>query len=296
MDGTESVSNGDNPPEQILDYDWDIILDGEDPFTAAGFSDPSPDSLPLSIGDIEQILLNEDDDFGPVAGEGSFEEQDVGFDWSSLLLDSPCEASDSKCSSGGSEVEERDLVDPFQQKLDCVAQVLDSDNGDPVTKKRKRQLRNRDAAVRSRERKKMYVRDLELKSKYFESECTRLGVMLQFCLAENQALRFYLENNNKKAVGASSPRQESAVLLLESLLLGSLLWSLGIIFTCLFILPSRLLSTLLRLLPQKGQEDQNQASRIKAGREQKSIRICVFPTMMGKRYKASRSRLKYACH
>ncbi|VFQ92409.1 unnamed protein product [Cuscuta campestris] len=102
--------------------------------TAAGFSDPSPDSLPLSIGDIEQILLNEDDDFGPVAGEGSFEEQDVGFDWSSLLLDSPCEASDSKCSSGGSEVEERDLVDPFQQKLDCVAQVLGSDNGDPVTK------------------------------------------------------------------------------------------------------------------------------------------------------------------
>ncbi|RAL45063.1 hypothetical protein DM860_003822 [Cuscuta australis] len=139
----------------------------------------------------------------------------------------------------------------------------------------------------------MYVRDLELKSKYFESECTRLGVMLQFCLAENQALRFYLENNNKKAVGASSPRQESAVLLLESLLFGSLLWSLGIIFTCLFILPSRLLSTLLRVLPQKGQEDQNQASRIKAGREQKSIRICVFPTMMGKRYKASRSRLKY---
>ncbi|RAL45064.1 hypothetical protein DM860_003823 [Cuscuta australis] len=134
MDGTESVSNGDNPPEQILDYDWDIILDGVDPFTAAGFSDPSPDSLPLSIGDIEQILLNEDDDFGPVAGEGSFEEQDVGFDWSSLLLDSPCEASDSKCSSGGSEVEERDLVDPFQQKLDCVAQVLGSDNGDPVTK------------------------------------------------------------------------------------------------------------------------------------------------------------------
>lgn len=75
-----------------------------------------------------------------------------------------------------------------------------------------RQLRNRDAAVRSRERKKTYVRDLELKSKYYESECRRLGIMLQYCLAENQTLRLSLQNS--KAVGASMPMQESAVLLL----------------------------------------------------------------------------------
>ncbi|KAL0392237.1 UNVERIFIED_CONTAM: Pyrophosphate--fructose 6-phosphate 1-phosphotransferase subunit alpha [Sesamum radiatum] len=120
--------------------------------------------------------------------------------------------------------------------------VVDDDDDDPVAKKRKRQMRNRDAAVRSRERKKMYVRDLEMKSKYYEAECKRLGTLLQCCLAENQALRLSLHNT--KAFDASMSKQESAVLLLESLLLGSLLGYLGII--CLLILPSWLLSTLER--------------------------------------------------
>lgn len=73
-------------------------------------------------------------------------------------------------------------------------------------------MRNRDAAVRSRERKKMYVRDLEMKSKYYESECKRLGILLQCCLSENQALRLSLHNS--KAFDASMTKQESAVLLL----------------------------------------------------------------------------------
>lgn len=75
-----------------------------------------------------------------------------------------------------------------------------------------RQMRNRDAAVRSRERKKMYVRDLEMKSKYYEAECKRLGILLQCCLAENQALR--LSFHNSQAFDASRTKQESAVLLL----------------------------------------------------------------------------------
>lgn len=75
-----------------------------------------------------------------------------------------------------------------------------------------RKLRNKDAAVRSRERKKMYVRDLELKSKYYEAECRRLGMILQGCLAENQVLRLSLHNS--KAFDASMTKQESAVLLL----------------------------------------------------------------------------------
>lgn len=75
-----------------------------------------------------------------------------------------------------------------------------------------RQLSNRDAALRSRERKKMYVRDLELKSRYLESECRRLGHVLQCCFAENQALRLHLQN--EKAYGASVTKQESAVLLM----------------------------------------------------------------------------------
>nr|GLL48507.1 pyrophosphate--fructose 6-phosphate 1-phosphotransferase subunit alpha [Ipomoea trifida] len=270
-----------------------------------GFSNLSPDSLPLSIGDIEEILMK-DDDAAP-------------YDFiSEILLDSPAEASapsgevagieesdhsgevvgtpDTKGSSG-SEVEddgkgkERDTVEgveQFQQKADNAAEVLADDNDDPIAKKRKRQLRNRDAAVRSRERKKTYVRDLELKSKYYESECRRLGIMLQYCLAENQTLRLSLQNS--KAVGASMPMQESAVLLLESLLLGSLHWFLGI--TCLLILLPLLQSTPLRVVPQEGQENKNQASLAPGKVGSRTNRIWVIQSKMGKRYKASRSRMK----
>lgn len=80
-----------------------------------------------------------------------------------------------------------------------------------------RQLRNRDAAVRSRERKKMYVKDLEMKSKFLEGECRRLGRLLQCCCAENQALRFSLQMGG--ASGASLAKQESAVLLLGTVYL-----------------------------------------------------------------------------
>ena len=66
--------------------------------------------------------------------------------------------------------------------------------------------------MRSRERKKTYVRDLELKSRYLESECRRLGHLLQCCFAENQTLRLHLQN--EKAFGASVTKQESAVLLM----------------------------------------------------------------------------------
>lgn len=77
-----------------------------------------------------------------------------------------------------------------------------------------RQLRNRDAALRSRERKKMYVKDLEMKSRYLEGECRRLGRLLQCCFAENQALRLSLQNQPPFGCGASVAKQESAVLLL----------------------------------------------------------------------------------
>ncbi|CAI9115318.1 OLC1v1016192C1 [Oldenlandia corymbosa var. corymbosa] len=91
----------------------------------------------------------------------------------------------------------------------------EQDADDPISKKRKRQIRNRDAAVRSRERKKMYVRDLEMKSRFYESECRRLGMLLQCYVAENHALRLSLHSSNSsQAFGASTTRQESAVLLL----------------------------------------------------------------------------------
>nr|GME11059.1 bZIP transcription factor 60 [Ipomoea batatas] len=302
------VGNGCIPGEQNIDFDWNRLLDDDNFLFAAvdeGFSNLSPDSLPLSIGDIEEILMKDDD-----AAPDDF--------ISEILLDSPAEASapsgevagieesdhsgevvgtpDTKGSSG-SEVEddgkgkERDTVEgveQFQQKADNAAEVLADDNDDPIAKKRKRQLRNRDAAVRSRERKKTYVRDLELKSKYYESECRRLGIMLQYCLAENQTLRLSLQNS--KAVGASMPMQESAVLLLESLLLGSLHWFLGI--TCLLILLPLLQSTPLRVVPQEGQENKNQASLAPGKVGSRTNRIWVIQSMMGKRYKASRSRMK----
>lgn len=58
----------------------------------------------------------------------------------------------------------------------------------------------------------MYVKDLEMKSRYLEGECRKLGRLLQCVVAENQALRLSLQKGN--AFGASSAKQESAVLLL----------------------------------------------------------------------------------
>lgn len=84
--------------------------------------------------------------------------------------------------------------------------------------------------MRSRERKKLYVRDLELKSRYFESECKRLGFVLQCCLAENQALRFSLQNSS--ANGVPMTKQESAVLLLGKCMRNVLLiWQKCILYT-----------------------------------------------------------------
>ncbi|KAB2085931.1 hypothetical protein ERO13_A05G409532v2 [Gossypium hirsutum] len=95
----------------------------------------------------------------------------------------------------------------------------------------------------------MYVKDLEMKSRYLEGECRRLSCLLQWSIAENQALRFTL--NQRCAFDASSAKQESAVLLLESLLLGSLLWFLGIM--CLFTL-QRLPKSLLENEEKRGPE------------------------------------------
>lgn len=66
--------------------------------------------------------------------------------------------------------------------------------------------------MKSRERKKVYVKNLETKSRYFEGECRRLEHLLQCCYAENHALRLCLQSRG----GFSAPMtmQESAVLLL----------------------------------------------------------------------------------
>ncbi|KAG8486920.1 hypothetical protein CXB51_020470 [Gossypium anomalum] len=56
--------------------------------------------------------------------------------------------------------------------------------------------RNKDATVRSRERKKMYVKDLDMKSKYLEGECRRLSHVFRCFIAENQALQILFSSSS----------------------------------------------------------------------------------------------------
>ncbi|KAG6699724.1 hypothetical protein I3842_08G079500 [Carya illinoinensis] len=162
---------------------------------------------------------------------------------------------------------------------------VDTDN--PLSKKRRRQLRNRDAAVRSRERKKLYVRDLEIKSRYLEGECLRLGRLLQCCYAENQALRLGLQSGS--AFGASITKQESAVLLLESLLLGSLLWFLGIM--CLFTLPT-MPQSILKRVPLEKVGKKNPGVALGGAKSKMFGFLMVQSFVKGRRCKASRMKMK----
>jgi len=274
-------------------YDWEHILDGFpedlnlfDDFLLSDVSNSSPDSVPLTIDDIDQILMGDESR----ADNTVVAEQQLDV-FSDYLLDLPVESDHSaeiidltdgaknSNSPSSSEEEHRDVVPP---------QDNSGDGEDPTNKKLTRQLRNRDAAVKSRERKKMYVRDLEMKTKYLEGECKRLGMLLQCCCAENHALRLSLQS--AKVFDASMTKQESAVLLLESLLLGSLLWFLGII--CLLILPGLLQFD--RETVQPGSVDKKNQGRLpvrKAG--SKVFGLHLFRSfMVSKRCKASRSRMK----
>ncbi|KAI8013105.1 bZIP transcription factor 50 [Camellia lanceoleosa] len=273
-------------PEDLNLFDPSLIL--------SDMSDSPPDSLCLSIGEIEQMLMTENDN------EVQFSNDFL----SEFLLDSPLQSDHSaevvdlhlntSSSSSPEEHEVRHKVDDLPHNNIIIINNNNNNNNngdannDPVSKKRQRQLRNRDAAVRSRERKKMYVKDLEIKSRYLEGECRRLGRLLQCCFAENEALRLSLQN--AKAFDASMTKQESAVLLLESLLLGSLLWFLGIV--CLLILPSSLQLS-LEAVSLENVDKKSQVSLAPRGPESKLLGLMVFQSfMVCKRCKASRSRMK----
>ncbi|KAK6116815.1 hypothetical protein DH2020_049445 [Rehmannia glutinosa] len=278
--------------EGELNIDWDNLLDNlpddlnfdfcDEPIVD-GFS-TSPNSVcSLSIDDIEQYLM------GDESNNPEDKEQNVVADgfFSDVVLDS----SPGSGTGSGSDRCKESSASPesaVEVETDEEEKGKDKPHENVYMIWYSRQMRNRDAAVRSRERKKMYVRDLEMKSKYYEAECKRLGIMLQCCLAENQALR--LSMHNSKAFDASMTKQESAVLLLESLLLGSLLGFLGIIY--LLILPSHLLSTLEAGLRENvdSVEWESVAAPRKAGN--KVCRVLFNSFMMGKRCKASRSRMK----
>ncbi|XP_043707929.1 bZIP transcription factor 60 [Telopea speciosissima] len=193
---------------------------------------PSPCSVSPWMDELEELLMKDDTE--------SCVENPEEFcqDFFSDVLDaSPDQSCEARVSDEDTSTPEANVSDDNQENEkfdDSLAKEGEGEGegDDPMSKKRKRQLRNKDAALRSRERKKIYVRDLELKSKYLEGECRRLDRLLQCYIAENQALHISLQNK----VSGAMAKQESAVLLLESLLLGSLLWFLGIM--CLFSLPA----------------------------------------------------------
>ncbi|BBH02605.1 basic region/leucine zipper motif 60 [Prunus dulcis] len=255
----------DSENDIIGEIDWDFLFDGsntledvlelENPVvTATGSSSPSPSPSPSStvedapsnsspdwIGEIETILMKDDDVNGNLVVPDSVEPTNAEY-YEKFLADILVYSPSTDAGSNASADSEKEKLDrsPLNDDDDDDA----ADAGDPISKKRRRQLRNKDAAVRSRERKKMYVRDLEMKSKYLEGECRRLGRLLQCCYAENHTLRLGLQMKNAygHGHGVLATKQESAVLLLELLLLGSLLRCLDIM--CLVALPLILMAGL----------------------------------------------------
>ncbi|KAH9759807.1 bZIP transcription factor 60 [Citrus sinensis] len=283
------------------EFDWNNLLtELTDPSTAEIFSNPSPDgSVSPWIGDIESMLMNDNDD----NSELKLNQQSLDDFFADVFVDQPSPASGAEVielptdkdqngadeSGNASPAEENVLDEPEVNNSDKNYNDTDNDNADdPISKKRRRQLRNRDAAVRSRERKKMYVKDLEMKSRYLESECRKLGRLLHCVLAENQSLRFSLQKGN--AYGASLTKQESAVLLLESLLLGSLLWFLGIM--CLFTLPKPIWSH-LESVPLVQVEEKAPGNLVQREAGSKNYLLAVVKS---RRCKASRRKMKMTSH
>uniref|UniRef100_A0A0E0LDM0 BZIP domain-containing protein n=1 Tax=Oryza punctata TaxID=4537 RepID=A0A0E0LDM0_ORYPU len=232
-----------------------------------------------ALSEIERFLMEE----GPAA-EGVGEED--FFD--SLLVDGVEEVeeeeegkgSEAGGSTDGDSGKENEVATPDAAKEDVDAEV---DGDDPMSKKKRRQMRNRDSAMKSRERKKMYVKDLETKSKYLEAECRRLSYALQCCTAENMALRQSLLKD--RPVGAATAMQESAVLT-ETLPLVSLLWLVSIV--CLLLMP--------------GLPNRNPVARSSAGRDLVTVtgkktsseqQLETLELLLhGRRCKGSRARIK----
>ncbi|KAF9686561.1 hypothetical protein SADUNF_Sadunf02G0002000 [Salix dunnii] len=135
------------------------------------------------------------------------------FDLVSHLTPDSQPIDDSSVPSWIGEVETLLMKDDEDDKVDqlgsCDAFLADILVDSPSNQQSGGELRKRDAAVRSRERKKMYVRDLEIKSRYLEGECRKLHRLLQCFIAENHALRLSLPRGS--AFGATSTKQESAV-------------------------------------------------------------------------------------
>ncbi|KAK8936948.1 bZIP transcription factor 60 [Platanthera zijinensis] len=222
-----------------------------------GFDQPpsvsgSPDSISSFVYDIEQFLM-EDIDWG-CATDGP--EKDGADDFFS---DISLAASDS-LHGDALTIEGQNKEEKKISVLIGVEEVEEEED-DFVSKKRRRQMRNRESAMISRERKKMYINDLEKKNKHLDSECRRLQYALRCSMAETIDLRQKLQFQTIRPCGAFMARQESAVLFMESLLLGSLFWFVSLagllLFPCL-----RNLSPNLKEVSRSGRSLITKAARI----------------------------------
>lgn len=307
----------DSENDIIGEIDWDFLFDGsniledvlelENPVvTATGSPSPSPspsstvedapsNSSPDWIGEIETILMKDDDVNGNQVVPDSVEPTTAEY-YEKFLADILVDSPSTDAGSNASADSEKEKLDrsPLNDDDDDDDDTADAD--DPISKKRRRQLRNKDAAVRSRERKKMYVRDLEMKSKYLEGECRRLGRLLQCCYAENHALRLGLQMNNAygHGHGVLATKQESAVLLLELLLLGSLLRCLDIM--CLVALPLILMAGLRNPLNNvPANKDLESVDPRPRGAASKMFQHLVLQCFSkSRRCKASRTKMKHS--
>ncbi|TVU08205.1 hypothetical protein EJB05_41598, partial [Eragrostis curvula] len=210
----------------------DIIVPSPPPPPARDAEAGSPDSVtsrpspPVeALSEIERFLMQEGDAEVDGVAEGISVEEffDALYDGGEGDGEEKGKESGAGGSSDGSSGREEEVVTPEAEKVD---------GDDPVSKKKRRQMRNRDSAMKSRERKKTYIKELETKSKYLEAECRRLSYALQCYAAENMALRQSVLKD--RPVGAPTAMQESAVLT-ETLPLVSLLWLVSIV--CLFLMP-----------------------------------------------------------
>lgn len=185
----------------------------------------SPDSISSVMNDIEQFLM-EDVDWGG-ASDGPEKDSvddffsDIGLSSSEMNNLIPCDA----FTTEGQGKEEKKV---------SVLIGVEEEEEDFISKKRRRKIRNRESAMMSRERKKMYINDLEEKNKHLESEYRRIEYALRCSMAETIDLRKKLQFQTIRLCGASMARQESAVLFVESLLLGSLFWFVSLASILLF--------------------------------------------------------------
>ncbi|XP_066376537.1 bZIP transcription factor 50-like [Miscanthus floridulus] len=230
----------------------------------------------VALSEIERFLMQEGEAEGELGGEVEGMSVDQFFD---ALYDGG-EGKDE--GEAGASTDADSGRDEVVEVVTPEAETVEVDGDDPVSKKKMRQMRNRDSAMKSRERKKSYIKDLETKSKYLEAECRRLSYALQCYAAENMALRQSLLKD--RPVGAPTAMQESAVLT-ETLPLVSLLWLVSIV--CLFLMPV-VLPNRSPAAPSSGGRDLVMA----AGKTSSETPEILELILHGRRCKSTRAKIK----